>query len=171
MRRSYCSTHRTMGHRERSSLLSRFSVLDFQNEGKRSRKGFVITLDAIVALSFMLLALYFIQAMSFNPTAMKGIQLKQFSLDSLSVMEKSGSLGKAITGNTTAARDILLYSPEPYCMQLSIRAMNGSSVATIDKPGCMGAQTEVQISHGAFRFNGILYSTTLRSWFREEVNE
>jgi len=135
------------------------------------KKGFVITLDAIVAISFMLLSLYFIASLSFNPTAVKGAQLKQYSLDSLSVLEKSGRLGLIIAGNTTAARDILLYSPEPYCMQLSVIAANGTSMATIDKPGCKGAQSEMQISHSVFRYNGILYSATLRSWFREEVNE
>ena len=134
-----------------------------------SRRGFVITIDAIAALSFMLLSLYFIQSTSFNPQILKGTQLKQLSLDTLSVMEKSGRLGAVVAENSTAAREILLATPEAVCMQLSIAAQNGTVIATIDKPACGGIGSEVQITYGIFRSGNDLYSGTLRSWYRQEA--
>jgi len=133
------------------------------------RKGFVITLDAIAALSFMLLSLYFIQSTSFNPVILKGTALKQLSLDTLSIMEKTGRLAQVVDGNSTAAREILLATPEAVCMQVAIAAENGTVIATIDKPACGGIGTEVQISYGLFRADGELYQTTLRSWYKQEA--
>jgi hypothetical protein len=135
------------------------------------KKGFVITLDAIAALSFMLLSLYFIQSTSFNPVILKGTALKQLSLDTLSVLEKTERLGLVIDGNSTAAREILLATPEAVCMQLAITAENGTVIATIDKPACGGIGTEVQISYGLFRAEDELYQTTLRSWYKQEALE
>lgn len=136
---------------------------------EKTHKGFVITIDAIAALSFMLLSLYFIQSTSFNPVILKGTQLKQLSLDTLSVLEKSGRFASVVDGNSTAAREILLYTPESVCMQISIAAPNGSVVATIDKPACGGIGSEVQISYGIFRYGGQIYSSTLRSWYKQEA--
>lgn len=136
-----------------------------------SRKGFVITIDAIAALSFMLLSLYFIQSTSFNPVILKGTQLKQLSLDTISVMEKAGRLTTVMDGNSSAVRQILLATPEAVCMQLSILAENGTTIATIDKPACGGIGTEVQVNYGIFRYEDELYQTTLRSWYKQEALE
>lgn len=138
---------------------------------EKNRKGFVITIDAIAALSFMLLSMYFIQSTSFNPTILKGTQLKALSLDTMSVLEKSGRLADVVDGNSTAARDIFLYTSEAACMQLSIAAENGTIIATIDKPGCGGIGSEVQVSYGVFRHDGGIYSSTLRSWYRQGALE
>ena len=134
-------------------------------EGKR---GFVITIDAIAALSFMLLSMYFIQSTSFNPIMLKGTQLKQLSLDAFSILENTGRLSEVVDGNSTAAREIFLYTPEAVCMQLSIAASNGTVLATIDKPGCGGIGSEVQIVYGVFRYGGELHTSTLRSWYKQE---
>jgi hypothetical protein len=148
-----------------------FSVPGFGGRGKENKKGFVITIDAIAALSFMLLSMYFIQSTSFNPHILKGTQLKALSLDTLSILEKSGRLVEVVDGNSTAARDIFLYTPEAVCMQLGIAAENGTVVATIDKPGCGGIGSEVQVSYGIFRANNEIYSSSLRSWYKQEALE
>ena len=135
------------------------------------KKGFVITIDAIAALSFMLLSLYYIQSASFNPLVLKGTQLKQLSFDTISVLEKSGRLSEVVDGNSTAAREILLYSPESVCMQLSIAAENGTVIATIDKPGCKGIGSEVQVSYSLFLHDGDVDSATIRSWYKQEAVE
>ncbi len=138
---------------------------------ENSSRGFVITIDAIAALSFMLLSLYFIQATSFNPVMLKGTQLKQISLDTMIVLEKSGRLENVLDLNSTAAREVLLATPEQVCMQLMIYATNGTSIATIDKPGCGGIGSESQVLYGVFRSDGELYSSTLKSWYNQEVIE
>ena len=138
---------------------------------RKSHRGFVITIDAIAALSFMLLSLYFIQSTSFNPVMLKGTQLKQLSLDAIAVLEHSGRLSSVMGGNSTAVRELLLATPEAVCMQLSIIAQNDSVIATIDKPACGGIGSEVQITYGIFRHEGELYSLTVRSWYRHEAIE
>jgi len=132
-------------------------------------RGFVITLDAIAALSFMLLSLYFIQTTSFNPTILKGTQLKDFSLDTLTVLEKSGRLGDLITGDSTAVREVLLASPDPDCMQFTLSYLNDTQIAVIDKPGCGGIGNEVQVDYGLYDYGGQVYKTTLKSWYNVEV--
>lgn len=141
------------------------------NGRRMGKRGFVITIDAIAALSFMLLSLYFIQSTSFNPVILKGTQLKQLSLDTLSVLEKTGRLSDVVDGNSTAAREIFLYTPESVCMQLSVAASNGTVIATIDKPACGGIGSEVQINYGIFRSDGETYTSTLRSWYKQEAIE
>jgi len=135
------------------------------------RRGFVITIDAIAALSFMLLALYFIQSTSFNPVMLKGTQLKQISLDTMSVLEKSGRLNDLIEWNSTGASEVLLTTPEQVCMQLTITSMNGTLFTVVDKPGCGGIGRESQVVYGGFRSGGAVFSSTLESWYNQEVTE
>ena len=60
------------------------------------KRGFVITIDAIAALSFMLLSMYFIQSTSFNPYILKGTQLKQLSFDTIPIIETSGRMERVV---------------------------------------------------------------------------
>ncbi len=132
-----------------------------------ARRGFVITLDAIAALSFMLLALYFVQSASFDPAALRGTALKQLSLDTMSVLEKSGRLESVFFMNGTSAKEVLLATPGQVCMDLVVTAENGTVVADLSKPDCGQPVSETQVVYGFFRSGGIVFSTTLQSWYQE----
>jgi hypothetical protein len=137
--------------------------------GARGSRGFVITLDTILALSLMLLSLYFVQSMSFNPVMLKGTGLKQISLDAMSVLEKSGRLDSVFFLNGTSAEEVLLATPQQVCMELTVAAENGSVVATISKPGCGEPIAESQVVYGMFRSGGVVFSSTLQSWYNQQV--
>lgn len=137
--------------------------------GERGRRGFVITLDAIAALSLMLLSLYFVQSASFSPMMLKGTALKQLSLDAMAVLEKSGRLGDVFYLNGTSASEVLQATPEQVCMELTVAEENGSVAAVIDKPGCGAPVSETQVVYGMFRSGGAVFSSTLRSWYNQEV--
>ena len=137
--------------------------------GSRERRGFVITLDAIAALSLLLLSLYFVQSTSFNPVMLKGTALKQLSLDTMTVLEKSGRLSDVFYLNGTSASEVLQATPEQVCMELTVAEENGSVVAVIGKPGCGAPVSETQVLYGMFRSGGVVFSTTLQSWYNQEV--
>ncbi len=134
-----------------------------------ARRGFVITLDSIAALSLLLISLYFVQSTSFNPVMLKGTALKQISLDTMSVLEKSGRLDDIFFVNGTSASEVLLATPPQVCMELSVTQANGSVVATIGKPGCGQPVTESQVVYGTFSSGGVMFGTTLQSWYSQEV--
>jgi hypothetical protein len=133
------------------------------------RRGFVITIDAIAALSFMMISFYLIQSTSFNPVMLKGTQLKQISLDTMSVLEKSGGLNNLIELNDTTASEVLLSTPEQAWMELTITAINGTTYAMIEKPRCGGIGKESQVVYGGFRSGGVIFSSTLISWYNQGV--
>jgi hypothetical protein len=138
-------------------------------DGTRERKGFVITLDAIAALSLMLITLYFVQSAKFDPVALKGTELKQISLDTMTVLEKSGRISEVFFVNGTSVSEVLTATPPQVCMELTVTAENGSVVTVLDKPGCGQAVSESQYVYGAFRAGGVVFSSTLKSWYNQEV--
>lgn len=134
-------------------------------------RGFAITLDAIAALSFMLMALYFIESTSFNPMALKGTELKQISLDTMAVLQKSGRLDAVLLPNYngTSVKEVIAATPSQVCMDMTVMAINGTMVASISKPGCGAAVTQSQTVYGIFSYGGTVFTTTLKSWYNEGV--
>jgi len=140
------------------------------NARGQDSRGFVITLDAIAALSLLLISLYFIQSATFTPTTLQGTALKQMSLDTMTVLQKSGRLENVFAVNGTSVEEVLLASPPEVCMELSVVAMNGSVAALVEKPGCGEPVSESQVLYGTFSSGGALYGTALQSWYNQEVS-
>lgn len=130
-------------------------------------KGFAITLDALLALSLIFFALIFISTQTFQPYAPRGTYLKQVSLDTLAVLEKTGRLGAAIDGDGASAREMVQATPENVCMQVSVTDGAGNALFTISKAGCYGFGSELQSAVVPFAYNGGNYLAEAKAWHRK----
>jgi len=130
-------------------------------------RGFAITLDAIVALSLLLFALLILSTQTFEPKAPRGTYLKQLTLDSLTVLGKSGRLSLALGGDTAPAREILQATPDAACIQVSMIDDSGETVATISKTDCYGYGSELQSASMPFVHDGEAYMANAQAWYRK----
>lgn len=131
-------------------------------------KAFVLTIDAMIAVSFLFMALLILSAQTFQPLAPRGIHMKQMTLDALTVMEKSGALYEALDGNSSEVRRLLEYTPELMCMHIQIRDDHGGEVALISKNDCGKLGREYQSATRDFIYDGEPYSVKADSWYKRE---
>ncbi|NYZ74539.1 hypothetical protein H0O00_05325 [Candidatus Micrarchaeota archaeon] len=132
-------------------------------------RGFAITTDAVVAISFFLFAIMIISSQSYQPRAPGGIYLKQLTLDAMTVLEKTGRINQAIAGNNSAIQDIIEATPNLACMDISIMNASGDVVATAVKTDCTeNAGLDMQTSARPVLCDGITYVVKSESWFRKE---
>ena len=133
-------------------------------------RGFAITTDAAVAISFLLFAIVIISSQSYQIRAPGGTYLKQLSMDVMTVMEKSGSIGPAIAGNTSAAQEILEATPKLACMEITVFDDHGDAAAAVVKSDCNETlDVDVQTAVRPFYYDGASYAVRSVSWFRKEA--
>jgi hypothetical protein len=130
-------------------------------------KGFIITIDAIAAFFILLVATVWITSYSFQPVAPRGVYLKQVTLDTLTVLEKTGRMDLAVEGNSSSVQDILQATPELVCIQMTIVNEHGEDVATITKANCGTYGRELQTAARSFIHNGRPYMVKSESWYRK----
>jgi hypothetical protein len=132
-------------------------------------KGYVITVDALVALSFLFLASLLIYSQTFHPQAPYGVYLKQFTLDVLTVMEKSGALEEGVEENSTEMRWLVESTPDLMCMQVSIINSSNQQIALVSKTHCGEFGREFQVASRPFVHDGEMYMVKAESWYRKEL--
>ncbi len=132
-------------------------------------RGFAITLDAAVAISFFLFAIMIIASQSYQPRAPGAVYLKQLTMDTLTVLEKTGRIGQAIDGNTSSIQELMEATPKLACMDISIANITGDVVATAVKGDCAEtAGLDVQTTARPVLYQGSRYVIKSASWFRKE---
>ena len=132
-------------------------------------RGFAITLDAVVAISFFLFAMIIIMSQIYQPRAPGGVYLKQLTLDTLTVLEKTGRIGQAIDGNTSSIQEIVEATPKLACMSVSIINITGDVVAGTVKGDCTETiGLDVQTTARPVLYQGNRYVVKSESWFRKE---
>ena len=141
----------------------------------KTRKGFVLTLDAIIALLviFMSVAVTFSfihQVRNYSP---QSIKLRELSSDLLSVMEKNGYLEESVS-DRTAVRSLLQDTPDGVCMMLEVTEGN-STIPTyaMQKTGCevsTGKERvvlrEEYVSWRSFVKDGEYYCAKITGWYK-----
>jgi hypothetical protein len=131
-------------------------------------RGFAITLDSIVALTFVLFAMVIISTENYQPTAPGEIYLKEVTLDALTVLEKTGGIPPLLNGNTTPAYQLVEAMPGSMCMEVSVVNSYGAVVAEIAKSGCNNSEgLDIQTVAMPMMYNGSQYVVTSESWFTE----
>ncbi len=133
-------------------------------------KGFAVTLDSVVAISFFFFALVLIATQTYEPRAPGGTYLKQLTLDVLTVMEKTGRMNQAIEGNTTSMQDILEATPHLACFNISILNSTGETVITSAKSGCNDTEgLDMQVAYRPLVYKEGKYVAKCESWFTKET--
>lgn len=131
-------------------------------------RGFIITTDGIMGLVFFLFILSLISSYSFKQTTTNEIYLKQFSMDFLSVMEKSGRVGALVGGDSTSVREVIDRTPIGLCLEYSATDSSGNRISTVTKTGCGSHGNLLQTVSRPFIYNESHYIATVRSWYRSE---
>lgn len=131
-------------------------------------RAFLITVDAIIAIGFFVIAMALISSQTFQPAAPRGVYLKQLTLDMLNVIDETGALDNAMSGNSTPMHEILHNTPELSCMQVTITDEAGEAVATISKVGCGEYGRELQTTTRVFLWEDERYLIRAESWYRKE---
>lgn len=132
------------------------------------RKGFVLTLDAMIALLVIFVSItvtfgFIHQIRNYSP---RSIQLREMSSDVLSVMEKKGYLEESIS-NRTVVRSLLHETPDGVCMRLDVRKGNSTiPVYAIQKIGCEVGGEEEHVSWRTFVKDGGYYCARMTSWYK-----
>jgi len=129
-------------------------------------RAFFISMDALAALSIMLLMLVLMFAQDFNPNAPRGVYLKQLSMDTLSTLERSGRIGAMVDGNASTVRELMEALPYSACLQLTVDTAGGSSLATVARSGCGDFGKELQTLASPVIHDEDIYLVTMRSWYR-----
>ena len=133
------------------------------------KRGFVITLDALTALLFLLFAMMIISAYVFHPVAPRGVYLKQLSMDVAGILDKTDRLDALIEENNSAdVREIIQATPESVCMQLKISDRNGNDITAVNKFDCGSYGKELQVTTRIFVHDGDAYTAKIESWYRKD---
>lgn len=128
-------------------------------------KGYLLTLDAMVALTIFFLALIAGLIYLAQPESPRALYLKQVSQDVLVVASRTPVLDTALGGNSTALRDLLRKAPSNICLQFSIYD-SISNQTLISDPSCITYSGTLQTTNGYYYSNGKTYHTRMDSWYR-----
>lgn len=132
-------------------------------------KGFVITFDAVIALSFVLFAMMIIANQSYYPKTAGEIYLKQLTLDVITVLEKTGRIDQAIAGNSSAIQEVLEATPKLACIGITIIDTNGIIVSNITKSDCTEtADLNIQTTASPALYQNNKYIIKSEAWLRKE---
>lgn len=133
-------------------------------------QGFVTTLDAIVALLLFLSVLVLVSKYEFSESSASLDQayLKQVSMDSLAVLEKTGKLHALVqTSNLTPIQEILSAEPSNICSLLEVKNENAGLLEfVVSEPHCENYGSHLQVTSRSFACNNEFYSAKLSSWFK-----
>lgn len=129
-------------------------------------RGFVITLDSIIALVVAILLIILISSpvLRVSPTAWSDSQVRHTSMDLLAILEKSGILSRAEEQNSTAE---LLYfmstESTSLCMKIRLTDSDGYNLSS-EKVGCDSEGKRVFLTERTFVDGGRFYTAELRTW-------
>src|SRR5208283_2209699 len=130
-------------------------------------KGFVITLDAVIAISFFLLAIIIITSQLYQPRSPNDLYLKELTLDTITVLVKTGGIDQAIEGNISSVQEVLQATPDLACMGITIYNSTGDVVASTVKSGCnYTVGLDMQAAAASERFNQENFMVQSESWFK-----
>ena len=130
-----------------------------------SGKGFVMTLDAIIALSLLTLVMLTVmsQASRYGERAFDSIYLRSFSMNMLSTFEKSGLLEQGLY-QPSRLRVALNALPYNICAQITLMKYTNVTMVDLQKEGCGVVSGTSYVTYRTFYNNGTLYMAKSSAW-------
>lgn len=128
-------------------------------------RAFVITIDGLVALSFIFIAMLLLSSQTFQPSAPRGVYLKQLTLDALTLLEKTDRLAFAVEGDTDGINELLQDLPELACMQMTVTDSHGEQIVNVHRIGCGEHGRELQSAAKPFTHDGERYMVKATAWY------
>lgn len=131
------------------------------------RKGFIMSVDALVALGIVMVMLGMVLPYSKTPTyeMENRNHMQRYASDALFVMLKSGAVDAALAGNRTAVTSVLSLTSPGKCLALKAYAMpSGNLSFAAQKAGCNGIALDAVGTAADTYYNGTFYSVEMVGW-------
>lgn len=130
---------------------------------KMTRRGFLFTLDAFIALLLMTGIMLMVLSADYSDRTFSSLSMRSFSMDMLASYEKSGLFAQSLSDQPRLRR-ALNSLPPGICAQITI--MNSSNVTVLDamRQGCPAQQDDVYTFYRTFYAEDELYLARSKVW-------
>lgn len=132
-------------------------------------KGIAITLDSLIALSLFMMVMIVLASQTYQPRSPGTVYLKQLTLDTLTVLEKTGRIDAALFGNMSQMQEVIEATPTLACIHVTLINSTGSIVASVARNDCNDSSgLDMQVASKPVLHLGKHYVLRAESWFRKE---
>ncbi len=125
-------------------------------------KGYVITLDAFLALMLLTFVMAMVLSQDYGDSQYGALYMRAMSMRMLAAFEKSGVLAAGIS-RPSELRAALNGLPPNVCSQLTVYNSTNSTVMDVQKDGC-AAPSSPSVSYRTFYANNSLYLAKSTAW-------
>jgi len=130
-------------------------------------RGFIFTLDSLLAFGLALavlgLVIPFYDTTSFPNH--EQLHVQRYTSDLLAVMQKTGQVRQAISGDDSSMMGTLIQTSAGKCFVFkAVNATSSAVVITVAKPGCGGEPTVVAAAASNEYYEGGFYRLELMGW-------
>jgi len=131
------------------------------------RRGFIFTVDALIAFGLAMAVLGLIIPF-YDTTSLPNheeLHVQRYTADLLAVMQKSGQARLAIAGDDSAVVATLAMTGTGKCFVFkAVNAATSTIIITVSKPGCAGKPVTVSAASSNEYYNGGFYRLELSGW-------
>lgn len=132
-------------------------------------KGIAITLDSLIALSIFMMVMIVLAGQAYQPRSPGTVYLKQLTLDTMTVVEKTGRADAALFGNVSQMQEVIEATPTSACIRLTLINGSGSTVASLARSDCNDSSgLDMQVATKPVLHMGKNYVLRAESWLRKE---
>jgi hypothetical protein len=127
-------------------------------------KGFVATVEGIVALSLFITILLLIPFFFPFPSARNDAYTKALSMDVLTYFEEAGLLQ---VPDRNGMRDVLRLLPDSVCMEIAIESATQNGSMVVKRPGCETVGDDIDdifVTYRSFYDGNTTRIAVARSW-------
>lgn len=129
-------------------------------------KGYILTLDSILALGLTLMIILLISNQVFEPRLPRSLYLRQISQDVLTLVEKDRRIDSFVSEiDSSEVREVIQMTEESVCIRLDLLDQNGVNKSLI-KQGCDGTTDEIQVSLRFHNSGNENYLLKTYAWYR-----
>lgn len=135
--------------------------------GTTARRGFIFTLDALLAMGLALAVIGLLVPFS-DTTSLPGhdeLHVQRYTADLLMVLQRTGDVRRGLSGNTSALNASLSLTSAGKCF--SFRALNmttSETVFAVNKTGCSTVPATLASAVSNEYYNGQTYRLELLGW-------
>ncbi|MFH1317042.1 MAG: hypothetical protein ABII01_05985 [Candidatus Woesearchaeota archaeon] len=139
---------------------------------RKDKKGIIFTLDAIFAListiTLVVFILFYMSRVSMVPYNKQA--LNRISQDTLTMLEKDGTLRKAIETNSTSdIEDFINSLPTNLCLEITLKGSDKDITNKINRTSCETAKENVFERRAFVANNFATYYALIQFWYNASL--
>lgn len=134
----------------------------------RNMRGIILTIDAmlaLIALGILISAAVFFVNNAYNAQWTES-ELNKISMDTLTILEKDGTLESAVSDNSMTSTSTFLNAlPGQVCANISFYDSSGTYVNSTQTTGCTNS-TRLSKARRSFIVGSIVYYAEMGAWYK-----